>query len=29
MEIFVYREGAERVESGFTAEELPELLKDE
>lgn len=29
MEIFVYREGAERVESGFTAEQLPELLKDE
>ena len=29
MEIFVYREGAEHVESGFTAEELPELLKDE
>jgi magnesium transporter len=28
MEIFVYREGAEQVESGFTAEELPELLKD-
>lgn len=29
MEIFVYREGAERVESGFTAEQLPELLKEE
>ncbi|MGZ5437595.1 MAG: magnesium/cobalt transporter CorA [Pyrinomonadaceae bacterium] len=29
MEIFVYREGAEHVESGFTAEQLPELLKDE
>ena len=29
MEIFVYREGAEQVKSGFTAEELPELLKDE
>ena len=29
MEIFVYREGAERVESDFTAEQLPELLKDE
>ena len=29
MEIFVYREGAEQVESGFSAEQLPELLKDE
>src|SRR6266508_1970000 len=29
MEIIVYREGAEKVESGFTAEQLPELLKDE
>ena len=29
MEIFVYREGAECVKSGFTAEQLPELLKDE
>lgn len=29
MEIFVYREGAEQVESGFNAEQLPELLKDE
>jgi magnesium transporter len=29
MEIFVYREGAEQVESGFTAEQLPDLLKDE
>ena len=29
MEIFVYREHAERVETGFTAEQLPELLKDE
>lgn len=29
MEIFVYREGAEQVESGFTAAQLPELLKDE
>ena len=29
MEIYVYREGGERVESGFTAEQLPELLKDE
>jgi magnesium transporter len=29
MEIFVYREGAPKVESGFTAEQLPELLKAE
>ena len=29
MEIRVYREGAEKVESGFTADQLPELLKDE
>ncbi|HEX5702380.1 MAG TPA: magnesium/cobalt transporter CorA [Pyrinomonadaceae bacterium] len=29
MEIYVYREGAERVESGFPAEQLAELLKDE
>ena len=29
MEIYVYREGAECVESDFTAEQLPELLKDE
>lgn len=29
MEIFVYREGAEKVDTGFTAEQLPELLKDE
>ena len=29
MEIFVYREGAEQVESGFTAEHLPDLLRDE
>ncbi|HEX6189923.1 MAG TPA: magnesium/cobalt transporter CorA [Pyrinomonadaceae bacterium] len=29
MEIFVYREGAEQVESGFTAGQLSELLKDE
>jgi magnesium transporter len=28
MEIFVYRPGAERVEEGFTAEDLPELLDD-
>ena len=29
MEIFVYREGAEQVESGFTAQHLPDLLKNE
>ncbi len=29
MEIFVYREGAEKVESGFTSEQLPELLADQ
>lgn len=29
MEIFVYRPGSDRVEEGFTAEQLPELLKDE
>ncbi len=29
MDIFVYRPGAEKVESGFKAEHLPELLKDE
>lgn len=29
MEIFVYRQGANKVEEGFTAEKLPELLKDE
>lgn len=29
MEIFVYRAGAESVESGLTVEQLPELLKDE
>ena len=29
MEIFVYRENAERVETSFTAEQLPELLKDQ
>ncbi len=29
MEILVYREGAQKVESGFSAEQLPELLKDE
>src|SRR5436190_3744922 len=29
MEIFVYREGEPQVQSGFTAEQLPELLQDE
>jgi magnesium transporter len=29
MEIFVYREGEPQVQSGFTAEQLPELLRDE
>jgi len=29
MEIFVYREGAENVETGFTAGQLPELLKED
>ncbi|HEX3279771.1 MAG TPA: magnesium/cobalt transporter CorA [Pyrinomonadaceae bacterium] len=29
MEIFVYRNGADRIETGFTAEQLPELLKDQ
>ncbi|HEV8589113.1 MAG TPA: magnesium transporter CorA family protein, partial [Pyrinomonadaceae bacterium] len=29
MEIIVYREGAEKIETGFTAEQLPELLKNE
>ena len=28
MEIFVYREDAEKVEEGFTVEQLPELLKE-
>jgi len=28
MEIFVYREAAEKVEEGFVVEQLPELLKD-
>ena len=28
MDIFVYREGANQVEEGFTADQLPELLKD-
>jgi len=29
MEILVYRQGAGKVESGFSAEQLPELLKEE
>ncbi|HYE66023.1 MAG TPA: magnesium/cobalt transporter CorA [Pyrinomonadaceae bacterium] len=29
MEIFVYRPGSPQVEEGFTAEQLPDLLKDE
>lgn len=29
MEIFVYREGAEKVEEGFSVKDLPELLADE
>lgn len=29
MDIFVYREKANKVEEGFTVEQLPELLKDE
>jgi len=29
MEIIVYREGGEKIETGFTAERLPELLKNE
>jgi magnesium transporter len=29
MEIFVYREGAERVEEGFTVDQLPGLLKEQ
>lgn len=29
MEVFVYRKGADRVEEGFSAEELPELLANE
>ncbi len=29
MEIFVYRSGAEAIEEGFAAADLPELLKDE
>jgi magnesium transporter len=29
MEIFLYRQGADRIEEGFTVEQLPELLADE
>ena len=29
MEIFLYRQGAEHVEEGFTVEQLPDLLKNE
>jgi hypothetical protein len=29
MEIFVYRPDSEKIEDGFTAEDLPELLDDE
>jgi len=29
MEISVYRQGAEKVETGFTADQLPELLKED
>lgn len=29
MEIFVYREGSDTVEEGFTVEQLPDLLKDD
>lgn len=29
MEIFLYRQGAEHIEEGFTAEQLPDLLADE
>ena len=29
MEIVLYRQGADRVEEGFTVEQLPELLKNE
>src|SRR6266498_1523486 len=29
MEIFVYREGADRVEEGFAIEQLPELIKND
>lgn len=29
MEVFLYRKGAEKIEAGFTRDELPELLADE
>jgi magnesium transporter len=29
MDLFVYREGSDKVETGFTADQLPELLKEE
>ncbi|MDX6403169.1 MAG: magnesium transporter [Blastocatellia bacterium] len=29
MDIFVYREGSDRVEEGFTVEQIPDLLKDD
>lgn len=29
MEVFLYRKGAEKIEEGFTREQLPELLADE
>ena len=29
MEIFLYRQGAEHIEEGFTVEQLPDLLKTE
>src|SRR6266480_600180 len=29
MEIFLYRQGAEHIEEGFTVEQLPDLLKNE
>jgi magnesium transporter len=29
MEIFVFRQGAQKIEEGFTVDQLPELLKDE
>ena len=29
MEIYVCREGAGKIESGFTVEQLPDLLKEE
>ena len=28
MEVFVYRQGANHIEEGFTSEDLPELLAD-